>query len=481
MKNIFRNSNSNIIRSLVLAFAFALLTHIPTAAAAATSPVQVQMGSNAPVGRILSLELVVNSVQLVTSKGVSVPLVATPFTLEQSHLAASAEVVGHANLPTGTYTKAVINSGNPHVIFLDNFGNLREARWTGSSVSTVVLKQPISATTAASVIRISLNMGSLVSFNPALQLMFRTQPTFAVSQWSPTRTGADAEVAGELEPAIGRVTAVAASSFTVTDVVNGLVTTYLTDHNTAYNGLSPRTMPNLLVRIHATTRSDGQLLAEEVTVAGSGAGAIVTGIITDYAGTKLTTQQAYGAGATITMLGSNSNITLDAASSFEVESRGMDLTGLNVTFGSANLVPGQRIQFLSRASIQNSAATGASLTHALTARLQLQSISGTVTNIAQASNGGASFDLILPANDSSPLTSLGEGSGIVHVVTQPLTKSVLTLSEGLAVRVRGLLLFDASPLGSQHASARDGIVTPKDASNYYMIARTMQRDSASHN
>jgi len=41
-------------------------------------------------------------------------------------------------------------------------------------------------------------------------------------------------------------------------------------------------MLNLLVRVHSSTRSDNQLLAQEVSISGSGAGSIVTGVITDY-------------------------------------------------------------------------------------------------------------------------------------------------------------------------------------------------------
>ena len=267
------------------------------------------------------------------------------------------------------------------------------------------------------------------------------------------------------------MTSVSGSSFTVADAVSGLTAVYLTDPNTAFNGLSLRTMPNLLVCIHSTTRVDGRLLAQEVTVAGSGFGAVVTGVITDYAGTKVTRQQVYGPGASASVLGTSGTVTMDATSSFEVDSRDMDLTGLSLTFGPANMVPGQRIQFLSRSAI-----TGTNLTHTLTARLQLQSISGTVSHIAVASNGGMSFDLLLPANDGSALTTLGEGTGIVHVVTQPLTKSSISLSEGRPIKVRGLLLFDAPPQGMRTDSIRPDVAVPTDVSDYYMVARSIQRD-----
>ena len=137
----------------------------------------------------------------------------------------------------------------------------------GSSVNVYV-----SASSAASVIRISLNMGSPMGFDTAHQTMLRTQPSFTVSQLSPGREGAAAEAAGELETAIGRVTSVGGYSFTVSDAVSGLATTYLTDRNTAYDGVSLRPMANLFVRIYSTTRGDGQLLAQEVSIAGSGSG-----------------------------------------------------------------------------------------------------------------------------------------------------------------------------------------------------------------
>ncbi len=482
MTNTFRNLNLRTLRSFLCGCTWFAALVTTASAAVATSSVQVQMGSNASVGRILSLELLVNSAQLVSSKGTAVSLVSRPFTMEQSHLAASAEVVGRVAVPVGTYTKALLNVANPHVIFIDSFGNIREARWAGNSLTTVVLKQPISVNSAASVVRISLDIDSLLKFDSSQQTMLRAQPAFTVSQLSPGRAGADAEVAGELEAAVGKVTSVSGSSFTVADAVSGLTTTYLTDRNTAYNGVSLRTMTNLLVRIHSTTPIDGQLLAKEVSVAGSGSGSVVTGVITDFTGTKVATQQVYGAGASSSVLGAFGTVVVDPAASFQVDSRGMDLTGINLTFGPNNMVAGQRIQFMNRGTMQNSSITGASLGQALTARLQLQTISGTVTNVAVASNGGTSFDLQLPPNDGSPLSTLGEGTGLIHIISQPLTKSsVPTLTEGTQVKVRGLLLFDAPARSLQSNAARGYITATKGSSNYYMVARTIQRDGGRRN
>jgi hypothetical protein len=305
--------------------------------------------------------------------------------------------------------------------------------------------------------------------------MVRTPPVFTVSQLAPGKAGADAEISGELEASVGKVTAVSGSTFTVTDAVSGLTTTFLTDRNTAFNGISLRTMLNLLVRVHATTRSDNQLLAQDVSVSGSGAGSVVTGVITDYSGTKAAAQQLYGAGASAALLGTFGRVAMDPSASFQVDSKGMDLSGLPLTFGPNNMVAGQRIQFINRTTMQNTSNLG----QALTVRLQLQNISGTVTNISVASNGSASFDLQLPANDGSPLTSLGEGASIVHIVSQPLTQSsVGNLSEGMQVKVRGLLLFDAPQASTQKRGPRTFVSIPQATSNYYMVARQISRNNA---
>jgi len=468
----FHNTNSHNLKSLLCGCALVTMLVTAASAVAATSSVQVQMGSNAAVGRILSLELTVNSVQLVTSKGVTATLVPRPFTMEQSHLVSSSEVVGRVDIPTGTYTKALLSVNNPHVLFLDNFGNVREARWVGVSLSTVILKQPISATAAPSVVRISLDIASLMKFDATQQVMLRSQPLFTVSQLSPGRAGADAEISAELEATAGKVTAVSGSSFTVTDAISGLTTTFLTDRNTAFNGISLRTMLNLLVRVHSSTRSDNQLVAQDVSISGSGAGSIVAGVITDYSGTKAAAQQVYGAGASATLLGAFGTVAMDPAASFQVDSKGMDLTGIALTFGPNNMVAGQRIQFINRTTMQNSSNLG----QALTVRLQLQNISGTVTNISVASNGSTSFDLQLPANDGSPLTSLGEGASTVHIVSQPLTKSsVGNLAEGMQVKVRGLLLFDGGQTSTASRAPRAFVSTPKPTSDYYMVARQISR------
>ncbi len=474
MTNHFRNLNVTILRSFLCGCVLVAL--LAGAASAATSSVQVQFASNAPVGRVLSLELTVNSAQLVRANGVAVSVVSRPFTLEQSHLGASAEVVGSADISSGAYTMAVVTVSNPHVVFLDNFGNIRESRWVGTSLTTTLLKQAISAGSSPSVVRFSLDMASLMKFDPVHQTMVRSQPAVTVSQLFPGRVGADAEVAGELEATVGKVSLVSATSFSVTDAVSGLSTTYLVDRNTAYNGVSLRTMSGLLVRVHATTHSDGKLLAQDVSISGSGAGSVVTGVLTDATGTKVTAQQVYGAGASLSLLGSLATVALDSSASFQIDSKGMDLTALPQAFSRDNMVAGQRVQFISRSSMQSSSNTTAGVTQAMIARLQLQVISGTVTNVSVALNGATSFDLQLPLNDGS---ILGLSTDMVHVVTQPLTKTAITtFTEGMQVKVRGLLLFDGISRGMQNSAVRGFITTPKDGSNYFMIARSVQRDSS---
>ncbi len=405
-------------------------------------------------------------------------MISKPFTLEQSHLAASAEVVGRTTITSATYAKALLTVANPHVVFVDDFGNIRESRWVGTNPVTVLLKQPIVFAAAPSVIRISLDMSSILHFDASQQTMLRTVPSFTVTQLLPGRSGAVAAVADELEASIGKVTAVNGSTFTLTDTVSGLTTTYLTDRNTAFDGLSLRTMLSLLVAVHSANRADGQLLVQEVSVNGSGAGSIVAGIITDSSGTKAAAQEVYGAGASSSQLGTFSKVAMDPASSFEMDSRGMDLTGITLGFGPNSMVPGQRIQFLSRTTMQSSANGSANLGQTGTARLMPQTISGTASNVTVASNGSTSFDLQLPVNDGSPLSTLGEGNGLIHVLTQPLTKSSLSsITEGAHVRVRGLLLFNADP-GQRQGNARMYVVAAKNVSNYYMVARTIQKDGS---
>ena len=483
----YKFHNPNRLSLTIILWTLALIATItpPASATGTTSPVQVQMGGNRTVGRILSLELVVNSVQLVSSRGTTVTLVSRPYTMEQSHLAASSEVVGRADVPFGIYTRAVINAANPHVVFLDNFGNIREARWTVATTSSIALPQSITITSAPSVVRITLDLASLLKFDANQQTMLRGQPTFSVSQLSPARIGVDAEVAGEIEGSVGKAVAVTASSFTLADSVSGLTTTYMTDTHTGYNGVSLATMLNLIVRVHSTIRKDGQNVAQEVSVAGSGQGSVVTGVITDYTGGRVAVQQIYGSGATTTALGAYGTLALDSTTAFQMDSRGMDLTGISLSFNAANLVAGQRIQFASRGAVHTNTSAGPSLTQVLTARLQLQTIVGTVSNISVAPNGSASFDLALPANDGSALATLCEGASLVRIVTQPLTKSSFLLTEGQHVRVRGLLLFDASSSGLQSSDfqsngARVYVSVPRNTSDYYMIARSLQLDR-SHN
>lgn len=474
-----------IRRKLRLLFCLSLVTLLVAASSATTrrepvlasmSAVQVQMGGNVPLARIISLELTVDSVQLVSSNGATATLVARPLSIEESHLTSCSEVVARVAIVRGSYTKALLTVANPHILYIDDFGNVREASWFGTVRATVRMKSPIVAGAAPLVVRISMDISSLFHFDDMTQTMTRGLPTFMLSQSVPGITEAETESSNELDAVVGKATHLRGKFFSLTDAVSGVTTTFLTDPDTTFNGLSLRTMSNLMVRVRGKTRADNQLLAQEVTVVGSGFGSVVVGIITNPAGTKIAMQQVYGAGVSPALLGSFGTIALDPAASFQVDASGMDFTGLGLTFGAANMVPGQRIEFVNRGAMPRGSADVVG--PASIVQLQLQSVSGTVTDISVDSNGSPSFDLQLPDNDGSPLSSLIEGTTLVHVVSQALTKtSVTDLSEGTEVTIRGLLFFNPPSAEGQTLGARTLVSFPRPTSNYYLVARRISLGS----
>lgn len=449
----------------------ALITNIGCGNPART-PVEVRMGNNNPGYRILSFELVVKSVQLISTKGTTASLLARPLTIEHGHLGSSVEVVAQNRVPRGIYRAVEFDSESATVVFVDNFANIVQQRLPGRSLTHLVLNPAITVDSAPSILRITLNIPTIIKFDATRQRMVRGEPAFAISQGFPTQTLTARASTEIVEPTRAIVTAVHGSSFTVRDALSGVSDEFSTDQNTIFDGVSLLTMNRMLVQVAAKARVDGKSMAEQVKIVGTGSGSVVVGTITNSTSTQVASQQVYGRGASVSLPGSLMRIDMSQIVSFTMDSTGMNVT--NLTFDASNLVPGQRMQFISSGGVQTDPNGSAGLLTAGTAQLEQQSISGTIANVDVDANGNTVFDLNLPADRSSVLSILGEGTTFVHIVTQPLTTSSLpSLAEGMPVKVHGLLLFASQQLGSGTGMVRGYVATPPPRTDYSMLARTI--------
>ncbi len=119
------------------------------------------------------------------------------------------------------------------------------------------------------------------------------------------------------------------------------------------------------------------------------------------------------------------------------DTSGLDMGGANFPFGPSTIKAGQRVE----AGMTG----GVPVSNAITAdeiKLEQQAVNGTVSNFAAGQGGEATFDLTLPADSYLGVLS---GQTTVHVFQQPGTHNKFgTISNGSAVRVRGLLFWTGS-------------------------------------
>ena len=80
----------------------------------ASSAVQVRMGDD-PDDRVVAFEITVNSVVLTNQSGATVSVLASPTTLELTHLADTNGPLSFLNIKQDTYTQAAITVSNPEI------------------------------------------------------------------------------------------------------------------------------------------------------------------------------------------------------------------------------------------------------------------------------------------------------------------------------------------------------------------------------
>jgi Domain of unknown function (DUF5666) len=429
------------------------------------------MGDNIPADRILSVSLVVKSLQLSTANGDQVSLLKAPVTIEQSHLVGTVQVVGRSRIPSGSYIASDLVVGSVEVLFIDDFGNIIHQQFLQSSLSHRILAPAIILGKAPSVLRIGLDIPSLVTFRPDQEKMVYGQPIFAISQSFPEQTpglGGSSDLVGSIT---GRVTQVGDSSFTVMDVLAGISTQLVTDQNTVFEGLSLPTMNGMLVRVDMTTQADGREVARRVS--SRGLGSVVTGVVAGFSGTsEVAAQQVIGRGALRSMTNALITGDLGEGCTFTWDSTGIDLTTTDLSFDAASLVGGQRVQLTGFSALQSDPQGALGRIVAGNVELEQQTLSGTIANPLVDLDGSFHFDLELPPTGTSVLSILGENPSFVHVIARVPAPDLL---EGMAVKVHGLLLFNSNSSASSRNDSRAYVIRPPPRSNYTMLARRVTK------
>ena len=410
--------------------------------AAGTSSTQVRFG-DAPADSVIAFEVSVSSLSLTPAAGGSPIAVAVPAAnrIELTHASGKFEPFVAGNLPQGTFSAANLTLVNSELTFLSGTGTAVHINGPASASITVPLS-PNLAISGPLVLNIDVNVAaSITTVGGVVNGIAFTPSSFNITSKAPGVAANQQDDDGEIEDVQGTVTAVNGSSFTLKIGQAGSSLTFATDGTTQFkDGVTTvASLLNQVVTVEGFTRADGSLFAKEVEGLESNTGAEVEGLITAISGTTLTVNahDGIGSGMDDTKLGASFSVNIAglSASKFRVKAGngfGGGLPSATFPFDATTIHQGQRIEVDTNAAVPP--ANGAIAPDKI--NLQQQGVSGTVANKA-----ATTFDINLATDSALRIIS---GQTVVHVTTNSSTDSRVSVANGLAVQVRGLLFWNGT-------------------------------------
>jgi hypothetical protein len=455
---ISRNSLSQVAK---LTFTFALVALIalaagcggggssiaggspsPTPSPAGTTSTQVRFG-DAPADSVIAFEVSVSSLSLTPAAGGSPIAVTVPANnrIELTHASGKFEPFVAGNLPQGTFSAANLTLVNSELTFLSGTGTAVHINGPASASITIPLS-PNLAISGPLVLNIDVNVGaSITTVGGVVNGIAFTPTSFSITAKAPGAAANQQDDDGEIEDVQGTVTAVSGSSFTLKVGQAGSSLTFATDGTTQFkDGVTTvASLLNQVVTVEGFTHTDGSLFAKEVEGLESNTGAEVEGLITAISGSTLTVNahDGIGSGMDDTKLGASFSVNIAglSASKFRVKAGngfGGGLPSATFPFDATTIHQGQRIEVDTNAAVPP--ASGAITPDKI--NLQQQGVSGTVAN-----NAASTFDINLATDSALRIIS---GQTVVHVTKNASTDSRVSVANGLAVQVRGLLFWNGT-------------------------------------
>jgi Domain of unknown function (DUF4382)/Domain of unknown function (DUF5666) len=429
----------------------------------AKSPVQFRFG-DAPADLVAAFAVTVNSVKVTSQSATITNILPNPITIELAHLSDTSAPLATLALPQGNYTQLQVALSNASVTYFDPITYLPVQKQVAQlSPVTVNFSPALKVGNDAGVLSLDFDLARTVNLDIVNDTFSLNTPVINVSQAQVPSAGQELPETGQVDHLVGQVTAVSGSSFTMTLGESGVPLTLATNNSTAFVNVTLGTLAGMLVQVDGTTNPDGTFLAQHVQGFENGTGVTVQGLLGGYtpSGNFLTVvQDGVGTSMTPALVGTNISMNNNNAS-YSVNTQGVDMTGLSLTFDLYHITPGQNVQILSSSSMQSDPEGNAGLLTPDSLILEQQTLSGTVANYtAGSSPNAASFDLLLPTDNTSYLTAANPSAVTVHIYQQAGT-NLLNLSAGIqngqTVRVRGLLFFNAFGIGGKSGGNRPNI------------------------
>ena len=427
------------------------------AAAALSVPVLI---TDAPNDQLVSFSLTLNSIVLTDTAGQTVNLLASPTTVEVTHLNGIQAPLVTAQIPQGTYVSAKFSYTNPQVTFIDSTGKVVVANAVLANTSTTFTPtNPVTLNNSNTSLLVDLQAehsiaisGATVTVTP--QFLLRPIPAGALlPRQGDDETGMEAR---------GTVVSAGGSSLVI-QPPTGANITFTTDSSTRYqdvSGISGLTAGSL-VEVDFTVQSGNVLLANRVELkvpptAGQNGVPIVSllrGPVTSTGANtfNMTLIEAQGPAVPGNQVGNTFAITTNSGTVFAITPQFPSLGGLPFTpsFTAANLSVGQTV-----AVAASAASTSAGTATASKVILVPQTLGGTVSAITPG-GGFTVYTLTLPAG--SAFTALtGATSVKVYSTSATVGLSTNAIPVGATVRFNGLVFNTGSGFAMVAGCSPDG-------------------------
>jgi len=400
----------------------------------------VTMG-DAPTDRIIAFGLTVNSMTLMG--GGNPTVISSPTPIEFVRNAGTFQPLVTAKLSAGTYTGATIMVSNPKVVAIDTITHIPvmlTATLSATSVN-VTFNNPLVISSGTVEADFDLDLANSVTINGTTATI---NPVFHVSSKIVRDQDQD-----DFKDVHGAVVSVTPPNFSIASREMAEMLTFATDSNTTFQGITglSQLSAGMIVEVDAQMQSDGTLLAKRVEVEeDSDDGMEVDGFISSVTGTpatQFTLDNDFELGPIAALfdvlgIGTDTTVNVTSTTTFSVaDTDAVNLTGLAVTFDANNLGKAQRVDVAAMHQAAFSM-TGLVLT-ADHVRLRQQSLQGTISNFSGSTPG--TFTLTV-ASDSAFALLTGQTTLTVQLLSG--TSEDVTVANGGAVRVRGLLFFNGS-------------------------------------
>jgi hypothetical protein len=424
-----------------------------TLAPTSVTRTQIKIG-DAPADSVLAFELIVTRMDLMQQGGATVNVLNHSEEIELTHLSGTVEPLTVANVGAGTYTGAAVAISSVEVSYLPAGSTSPvEKKFALNTTINVAFNPAVTISNQPMVLNLDLNLAQSLSFDAAGNVT-AVNPVFTASTAMVAAQGEQEEETGKVEDMVGTVSTVTAASsstpasFAVTPQSGGPDQTFTVDANTKFeDGLTQFSdlKTGMLVKVDATTQTDGSLLATDVELTEANNGLEADGVVMTTTGNPVTSltllvQDEAGSMAT-NMVGTPLTVDVSNAT-FQSSMNDADLSSLLQSlpfvpkFDNTTVAAGQRIEVNAAANAQTQASFSAD-----SVRLRKQALTGTVGAASAGSN--ASFSLLLDA-DSAFVTLTKVSSINVYQVSKTQLKGISSVAQGAKVRVRGLLFFDGT-------------------------------------